>query len=726
MTSHKDPIHAGKRRFLRNAAASGAGLTALSMFPPAIRRALAIPANNRTGTINDVEHVVILMQENRSFDMYFGSFKGVRGFGDRITVPLPQNRSVWEQTNGTRVVLPYHLDSTKGNAQRVSGTPHDYLDAQNAWDGGRLYQWPRYKQNQSMGYYTRQELGFQYALAEAFTLCDAYHCASHGGTNTNRLFHWTGTNDPLAQGNGPSTRNQWDGLGASTIGWTWKTYPERLQEAGVSWKVYQNLPDNFTDNPLAGFRQFRKAYELSGNDPTAGNPSPPAWTPAADATNPLYKGVANTMASDNGLLQGFRDDVLNGSLPQVSWIVAPAAYSEHPGPSSPVQGAWYIQETLNALTANPDVWSKTVLLVNFDENDGFFDHVPSPAAPSLNPDGSMAGASTINTDLERHIKPSLQDAADNRVYGPGPRVPMYIVSPWSRGGWVNSQAFDHTSVLRFLEARFGVAEKNISAYRRAVLGDLTSAFNFATPNNEQLPDLTLLTKAQADQTRADQQALAQVPLPDTATQVKPKQETGVRYSRALPYELHTSGRAQPGTSAMWLVFANTGSAAAVFHVYDRLHLDRLPRRYAVEPGKQLEGSWDAAADGGKYDLWVMGPNGYLRHFAGDLALARTEELGAEIRVCYDIANGDVYTSFINSGKKACTFVITPNAYYTNNEKWTLTVPAGSQVEQSWSLKASGAWFDFTARLNEDPAYIRRFAGRVETGKPSVTDPAMAL
>ena len=675
MTSEKDPIHAGKRRFLRNAAASTAGLTALSMFPPAIRRALAIPANNRTGTINDVEHVVILMQENRSFDMYFGTFKGVRGFGDRITVPLPQNRSVWEQTNGTRVVLPYHLDSTKGNAQRVSGTPHDYLDAQNAWDGGRLYQWPRYKQNQSMGYYTRQELGFQFALAEAFTLCDAYHCASHGGTNTNRLFHWTGTNDPLAQGNGPSTRNQWDGLGASTIGWTWKTYPERLQENGVTWKVYQNLPDNFTDNPLAGFRQFRKAYELSGNDPTV-TPNPPAWTPASDATNPLYKGTANTMP-DGGLLQALRDDVMNGNLPQVSWIVAPANYSEHPGPSSPVQGAWYIQETLNALTANPDVWSKTVLLVNFDENDGFFDHVPSPAAPSINPDGSMAGASTVNTDLERHTRPSAQDAADNRVYGPGPRVPMYIVSPWSRGGWVNSQAFDHTSVLRFLEARFGVAEKNISPWRRAVLGDLTSAFNFATPNNEKLPDLTLLTKSQADQTRADQQALPQVALPDTTTQAKPVQETGVRFSRPLPYELHTSGRAQPGTSAMWLVFANTGTATGVFHVYDRLHLDRLPRRYTVEPNKQLEGSWDTAADGGKYDLWVMGPNGYLRHFAGDLALARSEQLDAEIRVCYDVANGDVYASFINSGTKPVTFVVTPNAYYTNNEKWSFTVPAGT-------------------------------------------------
>ncbi|MFF7057067.1 phosphocholine-specific phospholipase C [Achromobacter spanius] len=721
MKSEKDPIHAGKRRFLRNAAASTAGLTALSMFPPAIRRALAIPANNRTGTINDVEHVVILMQENRSFDMYFGTYKGVRGFGDRITIPLPQNRSVWEQTNGTRVVMPYHLDSTQGNAQRVAGTPHDYMDAQMAWDGGRMDQWPRYKQNQSMGYYRQKEVDFQFLLAEAFTLCDAYHCSTHGGTNTNRLFLWTGTNDPLAQGNGPSTRNQWDSLGASTTGWTWKTYPERLQENGVTWKVYQNLPENFGDNSLAGFQQYRRANEQAGNDP---NGSPyPAWTPSMDAANPLYKGTANTMP-DGGFLQSLRDDVNNGTLPQVSWIVAPATYSEHPGPSSPIQGAWYIQETLDALTANPDVWSKTVLLINFDENDGYFDHVPSPAAPSLNADGSMAGASTVNTDLERHTHASAQDAADNRVYGPGPRVPMYVVSPWSRGGWVNSQAFDHTSVLRFLEARFGVPEDNISPWRRAVLGDLTSAFNFATPNDEALPDLSSLTRAGADQVRADQQALTAVPLPDTTVQAKPEQEKGYRYARPLPYELHTSGRSQPSMGAMWLLFSNTGKQAAVFHVYDRLHLDRLPRRYTVEPDKQLEGSWDTAADGGKYDLWVLGPNGYHRHFAGDLALARTSQLDPEIRVCYDIANGDLYVSFINSGKVDCTFEVTPNAYYTNNERWTLTVPAGAKVEQHWALEGSGHWYDFTARLVEDPAYLRRFAGHVETGKPSVTDPAM--
>ena len=230
MKSDKDLVHAGKRRFLRNAAASTAGLTAMSMFPPAIRRALAIPANNRTGTINDVEHVVILMQENRSFDMYFGTYKGVRGFGDRITIRCRRTAASGNSTMAPAWSCRTTWTASRGNAQRVSGTPHDYMDAQQAWDGGRMYQWPRYKQNQSMGYYEQQEVEFQYALAEAFTLCDAYHCSTHGGTNTNRLFHWTGTNDPLAMSNGPSTRNQWDSMGASSTGWSWKTYPERLQE----------------------------------------------------------------------------------------------------------------------------------------------------------------------------------------------------------------------------------------------------------------------------------------------------------------------------------------------------------------------------------------------------------------------------------------------------------------------------------------------------------------
>ena len=236
---------------------------------------------------------------------------------------------------------------------------------------------PTYKTPASMGYYRQHELPFQFALANAFTLCDAYHCAIHAGTNTNRLFHWTGTNGPSAA-DVAVVVNEWDSPGPAEIGYQWTTYPERLEASGVSWKVYQFLPDNFTDNPLAGFRQYRAASIQ------VGNPARPpkdfnAFVPYRDALNeaaPLYKGNGNTLPAADGndldaMLAGFRSDVQQGKLPQVSWIIAPAAYSEHPDPSSPVQGGWFTQEILNALTDNPEVWSKTVLLVNYDENDGF-------------------------------------------------------------------------------------------------------------------------------------------------------------------------------------------------------------------------------------------------------------------------------------------------------------------------------------------------------------------
>ncbi|WP_459618322.1 phosphocholine-specific phospholipase C [Bordetella sp. 2513F-2] len=731
-------VDAGKRRFLRGSAAAASGVAALSMFPPSIRRALAIPAHNRKGTIEDVEHIVILMQENRSFDHYFGTLKGVRGFGDRITIPLPEGRSVWEQWNGARVVMPYHLDSRAGNAQRVDGTPHDYPDAHFAWDGGRMDKWPLYKQDHSMGYYRQAELEFQFALADAFTLCDAYHCSTHGGTNTNRLFLWTGTNDPSGAGNGPSTRNAGhDGFGPSSEGWTWKTYPERLQEAGVGWKVYQNLPDNYGDNPLVGFRQYRAAHEAEGNGPD-GAPYLP-WTQEIEARNPLYKGVGNTMPNAGDvnateqMLADFEADVANGRLPQVSWIVATDTYSEHPGPSSPIQGAWYTQKVLDALTAHPEVWSKTVLFVTFDENDGFFDHLPPPAAPSLDAEGRELGASTVDTLAERHTVASTTDPADNEVYGPGPRVPMYVISPWSRGGWVNSQAFDHTSVLRFVEARFGVIEENISPWRRAVLGDLTSAFNFATPNHDTLPDLDLLSKVEADLERAAQEQLPQVPPPDESMQQLPVQEPGVRPSRPLPYVLHVHGQAdvkyqgRHDRQDMTLVFSNTGGQGAVFHVYDRLHLERRPRRYTVEAGMRLEGRWSTADDRGRYDLWVLGPNGFHRHFQGDLGVLDAHRVARpEIRVDYDSDNGDVQLILSNTGNVPCTFVVTPNAYFGADQARTVTVGVHRREALSWSLRDSGCWYDFTVRVEGDESYVRRFCGRVETGRPSVSDPALGM
>ncbi len=816
-----------RRRFLQGSA-GGLTAAALTAFPPSIRKALAIPAFHETGTIKDVKHVVILTQENRSFDHYFGTLKGVRGFGDRFTIPQPGGRAVWEQLNlaGTPV-LPYHLDATQGNAQRVSGTAHSWVDGQIGWLDGRLGYWPAVKSSFSMSYYEQAELPFQFALANAFTLCDGYHCAMHTGTNSNRMFLWTGTNGPKGAGVA-SLNNEWDGLSPSdtgSVGYDWTTYPERLQAAGVSWIVYENMPDNYGDNSLVGFRKYRAANIASGKPVGTDDGPYAAYDPASDdAHNPLYKGIANTMPGTpgdvNSYFAKFREDCRSGKLPQVSWVVAPATYSEHPGPSSPVQGAWYIQQVLDALTANPDVWSKTVLLVNFDENDGYFDHIPSPAAPSRNADGTLAGKTTLPAAAiayEYNDYPSPPGttgqpkqgganfdygAQDGRVFGPGMRVPMYVISPWSRGGWVNSQAFDHTSVIRFLEARFGVLEPNISPFRRAALGDLTSAFNFASPNNERLPTLAgRKSKEEADALRASQQALAQITPP--AGRGLPLQTTGVRPSRALPYELHAGAATDVGQSSVKLVFANTGKASAVFHVYDKLHLDSMPsrqavvatsptavadlrnqypqpRRYLVEPDKYLDDDWTAANDAGKYDLWVLGPNGFHRRFAGNLTTMRGRSAAVpEVRVGYDSRGNALHLMLRNEGTSMLRFQIRSNKIYgpltatqrpiplqasflarsplmgfghlplrgfgpanfaappssapfrseRNNGRgtdWDVTVHPRGCVALSWDLDSTGGWYDFVVTTDADDSFVRRLAGRIETGRHSVSDPGMGL
>ncbi len=734
-----------RRNFLKSLGATTGSAVAMSMLPPTIREALAIPAHDATRSIQDVEHVVILMQENRSFDHYFGTMAGVRGFGDRLTIPLPNERSVFEQSNGERVVMPYHLDQRTGNAQRVSGTHHDWGDAQAAWDHGRMTEWPRHKTNPSMGYYKQRELPFQFALANAFTICDAYHCSLHGGTNTNRMYHWTGTN---GASNGIAVvTNEWDTFWPPWFGYTWTTYPERLQEAGVSWKVYQNLPNNFTNNPLHGFTAYRSAHLAVNSinsvdsidsiddvilpllwalNPVGLNSRP--WEEAHEQTEPLYKGCSNTMP-DGGYLEAFRADVAAGKLPQVSWIVAPMAYSEHPDPSSPVQGAWYIQEVLAALVAQPEVWNRTALIINFDENDGFFDHMPPPSVYSHHPDGSPAGGSTLDAselaaEWFTHPSPpftSGQPVSDGRPYGPGPRVPCYVVSPWSRGGWVCSQVFDHTSVLQFLERRFGVKEPNISSYRRAICGDLTSAFNFANPNAD-VPPLPACIRTEADGLRQAQEQLPQVSVPEESEQQLPHQKAGLRRSRALPYELHVDTIVKPAESAIELLFRNTGTAGAVFHVYDRLHLDRIPHRYSVEAGNELYGSWTLAEDAGAYDLWVLGPNGFHRHIVG--TVITDVAIQPEVTATYDTRQGQLKLHLFNMGTEPCTFLAKANAY----EAWTAreTVSAGEQITIQRPLKQHANWYDITVAVEDAGLFTRRFAGRVETGLDGVSDPAFVL
>ena len=461
-----------RRSFIRAMMATAGAAAA---FTPAIARALEIPADRRTGTLKDVGHVVILTQENRSFDHYFGAMRGVRGYGDRFAIPAPPlpgapNRTVLVQPNehpgaSPELIAPFRLDTSADfRLYRPPGTPHGFVDSQAAWDNGRMGAWPRAKHNHAMAHFTREDLPFQYSLAEAFTLCDAYHCAMHLCTNPNRLFIWTGTHDPVARGHGPAIDNSYDSLDADPLhhgGYLWTTYPERLMAAGVGFQIYQDMADNFTDNPLVGFQRYRQAHAA----------------PAAAAAL-LSRRTMTTRSLDD-----LKQDVLAQTLPEVSWVIAPAALSEHPSASTPLQGADYAARVLDALTANPEVWARTVLLINFDENDGLFDHVPPPAPPARVA-GRTVGSTTIPADDEYHVHAQAAEDAVylDRPYGLGMRVPLYVVSPWSKGGYVASEVFDHTSILRFLEARFGVHEPNISAWRRAVCGDLTSCFDFAAPD----------------------------------------------------------------------------------------------------------------------------------------------------------------------------------------------------------------------------------------------------
>jgi phospholipase C len=676
-----------------------AGLGALAAMPPAIVRAAGIAPDVRTGSIADVAHVVILMQENRGFDHYFGTMRGVRGFADRHPIPLAPRagdaapRPVWEQfdrqaAGGARLVAPFHLATRRDFAlMRMEGTPHSWPDAQAAWDEGRMAHWPEAKSPRAMGHYRREDIPFQFALAEAFTLCDAYHCSIQTGTNTNRLFLWSGTNDPGGTQGGPAIGNSHDSFpedGGAAEPYRWTTVVERLQARGVDWRIYQDMADNFTDNPLVGFDAFRAARRGTGD--------------------PVLKAGALTTRG----LDALRADVVGGRLPQVSYVIATAKGSEHPGPSSPAQGAAYTAEVLEALTADPAVWARTALFVMFDENDGFFDHVPPPAPPSRDAGGGLHGASTVDLAGEYHDIPSRGDAQVDapayrgRAYGLGGRVPMYVVSPWSRGGWVNSEVFDHTSVIRFLERRFDFHEPNISAWRRAVCGDLTSAFDFTAAN----PDVVApLPDPRGDAAQAA--ALRRQIRPDAPAQAEALwQEPGVRRSRPLPYRLELVDELDD--SGVRLRFGAGGGAGAVFHVYDRLALDRVPRRYTVTGDRTLVGHWGFDAEG-NYDLWVLGPNDFHRHVAGRrgdptaaLHWRLTEDVLALI-VPPAAARGLTIARADGSG--------------------AMPLPDGPW---RWPLDATQGWYDVTVRSEAAPRFVRRLAGRVDRpGRPSISCPFAA-
>ncbi len=610
----------------------------------------------------------------------------MRGFSDPRAIALPGGKPVWLQPRkpgDADTVAPFHLDTKTTYAQGMKSLDHSWKKSHELWKHHDA--WIATKGEMTMGYFARADLPFYYALADAFTICDAYHCSIFAPTTPNRMFLFTGTSGlsvgddgHQAVDNPPEEPNETadmanDAKGFAGFGWT--TYAERLEAAGIDWRVYQEF-DNYGDNALAYFAKFRDGVAQSDLHARARS-----WVPGSNAAN------AKTSRGEH-LATAFAADVAADRLPQVSWIVPPYILCEHPS-ATPGYGESLTARLLEALASNPDVWAKTAFILNYDENDGFFDHVP-PLVPAIQ---DTMGASTVDTRGEAYRREPV---------GFGPRVPLIVVSPWTRGGFVNSELSDHTSVIRFLEKRFGVMEPNTSPWRRAVAGDLTSMFDFT-----QRDGWAAVPGGGDALVRADQQA--SLPPAKLVTETAlPAQEPGQRPARPLPYDFDTTLTPAPG--GVTLTFVNRGTAGAGFIVYSA-RAGEGPWTYTVESGKTLR---QTLAIGDVYDLSVHGANGFLRRFR--------RATGPRIDVALRSAGDAVILTLRNAGPGPTKLSV--RSTYSEGVAHLHDIAEGAGVEDRWPIGQDDHWYDLVVGMHNNRGFLQQLAGHIETGRPSKSDPAI--
>ena len=831
-----------RRDFLKKAALLSGGAGMWSVLPVSIEKAMAISPNPGT-TFYDAEHVVMLMQENRSFDHCFGTLKGVRGFNDPLAVSLPDNTPVWLQPDkaGNRFP-PFRLNIKDTKATWMGGVPHSWEDQVDARNEGKYDGWIEAKRPGNkdfrgipltMGYYTREDIPFYYSLADAFTVCDQHFCAALTGTTTNRSYFWTGKTHG-APGDKAKVRN---GEVTYDKEASWPTFPERLEDQGISWKVYQNevsLPTevedesllaNYTDNNLEwftqygvrfskGFHEYLKKQEkvlpeqireieqkmnMSGVDKEELGKQLAAkkkeisqvraqlekWNPdqfkklsarhqslhqKAFTTNigdPDYHKVEDMTYVDDGeervaqvpkgdILYQFRKDVKEGKLPTVSWLVAPQKFSDHP--SAPWYGAWYVSEVLDILTQDPEVWKKTIFILNYDENDGYFDHIPPFVAPNPHdPDsGKISGGIDVTGEfvtLEEEKRSGFKEEnSRTSPVGLGFRVPLIIASPWSRGGWVNSEVCDITSTIQFLETFLSkktgkkIEEPNISSWRRTVSGDLTSAFRPYNGEKIDLPKSLDRDKHIQEiynarfkqlpnnyQTFSAEEARALGPKLES---VLPPQEPGTKPSNALKYELYVDGMLSDDGKNFVIRFKSAkdifGDAAlgSPFNVYaPGNYFDKETKKFepvktwafAVKAGTEIEYHWPLQSfEGERYHLRVYGPNGFFREFMGKA------DAGIEV-TCAPVKNGRKISGQLkinvrNPGKQALKLRLSDDKYQKKETAFNLK--SGSRESFTVDTASSHGWYDFSVVLTESTDVGVRCAGRLETGSDSISDPFM--
>lgn len=826
-----------RRDFIKKAVFMSGATGISALIPDAILKAMSIDPPVGT-TYLDAEHIVVLMQENRSFDHSFGMLQGVRGFNDPRAIRLPNGNPVWLQSDKQgNTYAPFRLNIKETKSTWLGSLPHSWTNQVDARNNGRYDRWLEAKPSGrqdfkdiplTLGYYNREDLPFYYALADAFTVCDQNFCSSLTGTTPNRLYLWTGTVRPEPHAGAPAMVRNENVDYEREMHWT--TFPERLEELGVSWKIYQNELSlstglegeedawlaNFTDNPIEWFSQYHVRFspahyaflkklaatlpaEIAGleaktaslpvgtkeaNDHAAQIASKkvmlasvkeelPKWTVEnfeklsqkeknlhhkAFATNqkdPDYRKLKTISYSDNGterevsvpkgdVLHQFREDVKNGELPTISWAVAPENFSDHPG--APWYGSWYVSEMMDILTGNPEVWKKTIFILCYDENDGYFDHVPPFVAPDpANPksgkvsDGIDAAVEFVTLAQDKAANPQKSESGlRESPIGLGYRVPLVIASPWSRGGAVCSEVFDHTSILQFMEKFLShktgkeVKESNISAWRRAVCGDLTSVFRpyngeqirFPIPQDQE----KFIQQIHSAQFRQDPLGYRKIGKDElAAAQVSlPIQEKGIRPSPAIPYQLYADGKVNVTThkfsislSAKKEIFGS-GSAGSPFVVYGQ---QDQPRNYALIAGDTIRDTWDTGVDG-QYDLSVQGPNGFLRAFKGGLddALSVSCEY-QRLRSDQKKLTGAIELHLLNTRKLPVIVSIIDNAY--GSPLIVRKISTGSKQDSVViPLSKSHRWYDLSVKIAGHPLFEYRFAGRVETGANSFTDPFM--
>lgn len=828
-----------RRDFLKKAALlAGTGAMA-NTLPPVIQKALALdPAPG--STFYDAEHIVFLMQENRSFDHQLGVLQGVRGFNDPRAIDLADKNKVWFQTNKAGETYgPFRLNVKDTKVAWMGSIPHGWTDQTDAMNNGKYDRWldvkaPRNKQYShiplTMGYCDRSDFPFYYSLADAFTVCDHNFCSSITGTHPNRYYWMTGT---VREKNEPAgLAHLWNISNYEYPELEWKTYPERLEEHGINWKVYQNeltmgyglkgeesaWLGNFGTNVLEYFKAYNVRFHEGGianleskrqtviqtitdlekeattdsraatrvaaakrllkNIETAQtkfNKDTYASLPDKDkklndrafSTNskdPHFHELTSMQYSDNGsertlnvpkgdVFHQFREDVKNGTLPTVSWLMPPAHFSDHPG--EPWFGPWYVSEAMEILLQNPEVWKKTIFIVTYDENDGYFDHLPPFTVPNPYKEGTGKVSAGIDPKLDfaladQQTNPSANPASIREgSIGLGYRVPMIIASPWSRGGYVNSEIFDHTSSLQFLEnfleKKFNkkIQEENITKWRRTICGDLTSVFR---PYNgekiekpvflEQKQFIESIHQAQFKQAPENFKKLGAAELAELNKDTRksalfPIQEKGVRPACALPYEPFVNAQLSQSGEALQLSFKagnqvfGTKSRGIPYRVYAmKPYRNEILRSwdYSVVAGDTLTDDFKLADfENNAYHLRVYGPNGFYREFMGNAANPKLK-VSCEYEVKSSKPTGNVAVTIENLDSKSHDVVIVDNSYKTGTKNKTFAV--GGKASLVLELSKSFHWYDFSVKAKGYEGYEERFAGHVETGTVTKTDPLM--